>query len=70
VGLKEYAAELSNDEPLWLDFVADCGDGWNSTYAVASALSQERLHLCHEGQAIDLERARILIFGGDLITRV
>jgi Calcineurin-like phosphoesterase len=67
VGFKDYAAELPNDEPLWLDFVADCDDGWNSTYAVASALSQERLHLSHNGQGIDLERARILIFGGDLV---
>jgi Calcineurin-like phosphoesterase len=67
VGLKDYAAELPHDEPLWLDFVADCGDGWNSTYAVASALSQESLHLSHNGQTFDLERARILIFGGDLV---
>jgi hypothetical protein len=41
--------------------------GGNSTYAVASALSQERFNLSHKGQEFHLERARILIFGGDLV---
>jgi hypothetical protein len=30
---------------LWLDYVADAGDGFNSTYAVASAVGRETLPL-------------------------
>lgn len=65
----EYAdyGDLGRDN-LWIDFVADTGDGWNSTYAVASTLAQERLHLERpDGQDVLLERGRLLIFGGDLI---
>ena len=28
---------------VWIDYVSDVGDGWNSTYAVAQRLAQERL---------------------------
>src|SRR5262245_4230871 len=36
---------------FWLDYVADLGDGWNSTYAVARAIAENP--------------GRVLIFGGD-----
>ncbi|MEZ5288258.1 MAG: hypothetical protein R2712_26350 [Vicinamibacterales bacterium] len=32
-------------EELWLDFIADTGDGWNSTYAVAYAAAQRALRV-------------------------
>ena len=28
------------DAPFWFDFVADCGDGWNPTFAVASSIAR------------------------------
>jgi hypothetical protein len=40
-------------EPLWIDFVADCGDGWNSTYTVAHAVGQERLQVVVPDQLAD-----------------
>jgi hypothetical protein len=39
----DYAANLPQGEDLWIDYVADCGDGWNSTYAVASELAKDQL---------------------------
>ncbi|HEX5633985.1 MAG TPA: metallophosphoesterase, partial [Gemmatimonadales bacterium] len=51
-------------EELWLDYVADTGDGWNSTYAVAWALAQPTLAL-PDGSA--LPRADVLVFGGDQV---
>ena len=33
-------ADYSSRAELWLDYVADTGDGWNSTYAVAHSLAQ------------------------------
>lgn len=48
-------------DELWFDFVADVGDGWNSTFAIASLLAQERLEM--GGRA--LPRGRFLLFGGD-----
>ena len=46
---------------LWLDYLADTGDGWNPTYAVASLVARPEL----EVGGTRLERGRILILGGD-----
>jgi len=50
---------------FWLDYVADTGDGWNSTYAVAETLAQPTLELEHEGRRESLAAGRVLVFGGD-----
>ncbi len=46
---------------MWVDFVADLGDGFDATYAIACLLAQETLkvdgHLTHRGQ--------VLVMGGD-----
>jgi hypothetical protein len=51
-------------DELWLDYVCDTGDGWNSTYAVAYAAAQPALALA-DGEA--LPRADVLVFGGDQV---
>lgn len=48
---------------FWFDFVADNGDGWNPTYAVARLLAQPHLNV--EGAAEPLPFGRLLIMGGD-----
>ncbi|TSC26553.1 metallophosphoesterase [Corallococcus sp. Z5C101001] len=53
-------------EELWLDYVADLGDGWNSTYAVASSVMAPELDL--EDPTGQVHRTRggdVLVFGGD-----
>ncbi len=50
-------------DELWLDYAADLGDGWNSTYSIARLLAAEALTV--EGCDAPLPRGRILIFGGD-----
>jgi hypothetical protein len=48
---------------FWVDYVSDLGDGWNSTYSVATAMAQPSLRLgddvTHPG--------RVLVFGGDCV---
>ncbi len=51
---------VQRDE-LWIDYVSDLGDGWNSTYAVAYHLAQKELQM--DGQT--LPRGQVLIMGGD-----
>ena len=48
-------------EQLWFDYVADLGDGFDSTYTIATALAQESLTLDN----IVLSRGRFLLMGGD-----
>jgi Calcineurin-like phosphoesterase len=49
---------------LWVDFVADLGDGFEATYAMALLLAAEKLKV--RGVAEELPAGQILIFGGDL----
>ena len=35
--------DRSDQDELWLDYVSDLGDGFNSTYTVARLLAQEKL---------------------------
>jgi hypothetical protein len=51
------------DGELWLDYVADLGDGFNATYSVAHLLAQPRLTV--DGH--DLPRGQVLLMGGDLV---
>jgi hypothetical protein len=49
---------------IWLDFVADLGDGFDSTYTIASLLAQKDLSFETVGR---LPRGRILVLGGDQV---
>lgn len=46
---------------VWVDYVADLGDGFNSTYAVAYLIGQQELKIGND----KLPRADCLIMGGD-----
>jgi hypothetical protein len=54
-------------EELWLDFVCDTGDGWNSTYAIAYAAAQRALEVLGPNGPVTLPRGDLLVFGGDEI---
>ena len=54
---------LNSEGDFWFDYVADCGDGWDSTYGVAYALSQPLLRV----DAQNMHRGRLLVLGGDLV---
>jgi len=57
---------------IWIDYVGDVGDGWNSTYAVAHYLADPAGLTFNyteretgEKKSAKTERGEILIFGGD-----
>ena len=49
---------------LWVNFVADLGDGFEATYAMALLLAAEKLKV--RGVPEELPAGQMLIFGGDL----
>ncbi|HEY0453410.1 metallophosphoesterase [Actinophytocola sp.] len=55
--------EHATGDELWLDFVADLGDGFDATYSVASLLAAAELR--PEGVTEPLPRGKILVMGGD-----
>lgn len=71
----DYSTELARTEfdfeavkdakrsEIWIDYVADVGDGWNSTYAVAYKLAQPTIEIPEIPKL--LERGEVLILGGD-----
>jgi hypothetical protein len=51
---------------LWVDFIADTGDGGNATFAVARAALAAQLQVNDGAQTHALPEADVLLFGGDL----
>jgi Calcineurin-like phosphoesterase len=54
-------------DEIWIDYVADVGDGWDSTYAVAYYLTRPELSFDEKDRKITTRRADILVFGGDQV---
>ena len=63
-------------EEIWIDFVSDTGDGFNSTYSVADLVSQSlkvklNPNFTSDGNAgitdWELPAGRLLLFGGDQV---
>ncbi len=59
--------DCSEAPELWLDYVADLGDGWNPTYTIARLLATEELDLEWDGERHRTERGRVLVMGGDQV---
>ena len=55
-------------DSIWIDYVGDVGDGWNSTYAVAYNLALDGITFpnpTNAAQPYKTVRGEILVFGGD-----
>lgn len=58
---------FSDREEFWFDFMADTGDGGNSTYSIARLLAQPSLRSKNKLKEYkDLPRGTLLVIGGDL----
>src|SRR5882672_3926696 len=55
----DYSAAANGD--FWFDYMADTGDGWDSTFHMAELVSQENIELAGE----KLPRGTFLLLGGD-----
>ena len=64
--------DFSAKKELWFDFIADTGDGGNSTYTISRLLAQREIKIDpsqKEEYKIDLDilkRGDLLLIGGDL----
>ncbi|XP_048130397.1 uncharacterized protein LOC115757389 isoform X3 [Rhodamnia argentea] len=57
---------FSQRDDFWFDFMADTGDGGNSSYSVARLLAQPSLHVPTSDSVLSLPRGNLLLIGGDL----
>ena len=53
----------NRNQDIWLDYIADTGDGWNSTYAMARLLAEDSLQFGPD----KLPRADVVVMGGDQV---
>lgn len=60
-------AHYTQRDGIWVDFISDTGDGFNSTYSVALLAAQKSLEVIDEDKKITLPRSKILVLGGDQI---
>jgi hypothetical protein len=56
--------QLGDGNTVWVDYVADLGDGFDSTYAIASLISAPSIELPEVGK---LPAAKLLVMGGDQV---
>ena len=76
------AASFKNHEELWIDYVSDTGDGFNSTFSIARLVSEQNLKLALKKNystdnpddnvdlyknGIETQPGNIIIFGGDQV---
>ncbi|MBA3550393.1 MAG: hypothetical protein H0T76_28290 [Nannocystis sp.] len=55
-------------EEIVLDYIADTGDGWDPTYAIAYTATRPQLELeAPDGQRHSTRRGEVLVFGGDQV---
>ncbi|THV29992.1 metallophosphoesterase [Glycomyces paridis] len=65
-GREQGVFDHSGAEELWLDYVADVGDGFNATYSIAYLMAQDHLDVTDPvGGAVRLPRGSVLVMGGD-----
>ena len=64
----DYSAPVraTQERGFWVDYVADAGDGWNPTYAVARAAASD-FKVTAAGESQPTCRGRLLVLGGDLV---
>jgi hypothetical protein len=56
-------ADHAEDKELWIDYIADLGDGFDATYSMAYLLAQDTIEV-NDGV---LPRAQVLVLGGDQV---
>ncbi|MEJ3745862.1 hypothetical protein WEI85_21535 [Actinomycetes bacterium KLBMP 9797] len=62
------ARDAGEQSELWLDFVADLGDGFDATYTVATLLARDKLEVNDTaGTKQMLPRGSLLVLGGDAV---
>ncbi len=62
----EKVHDFSQGQECWFDYIADLGDGWNATYAMASLVGAPKLTVQDTNrQPLETPRGALLIMGGD-----
>lgn len=53
----------TNDDEIWIDYLSDLGDGFDSTFTMAHLISRDTLNI----EGTELPRGSIVVLGGDQV---
>jgi len=61
--------DYSEKDEIWLDYISDTGDGFDSTYTMASLIAKDNLTFAYSGNTspVSITRGKVLIMGGDQV---
>lgn len=61
--------DYSDRSEIWLDYISDTGDGFDSTFTMASLMAKDNLTVSQSDTAppVSLTRGKVLIMGGDQV---
>ena len=62
---KSQIRDYTEQDEIWIDYIADLGDGWNPTYTMAKLLVRDELEF--DGLDESTKRGQLLIMGGDQV---
>lgn len=67
--IRDYSRRANDDGDFYFDFVADTGDGWDSTYSIASLMARDQLVARNpdDGALLTLPRGDFVVLGGDQV---
>jgi hypothetical protein len=59
--------DYSAADDLWFDYIADLGDGFDSTYAMARLIAKKTLRVASESKSVETQRGKFVVLGGDQV---
>ncbi|MEZ4805016.1 MAG: metallophosphoesterase [Bacteroidia bacterium] len=64
---EEVYNDYNTNEEIWVDYISDTGDGFDSTFTMAKLISYDEITVNQNNQEKILPRGKILVFGGDQV---
>ena len=64
---KEVYRDLSNQDDVWIDYMSDTGDGFNSSYSMFHLLSKDYIDVDIDGKSQRLPKGHAVVLGGDQV---
>lgn len=59
--------DYSAADDLWFDYIADLGDGFDATYAMARLLAKPTLRVASDTKSVETKRGKFVVLGGDQV---
>ncbi|MBC7450370.1 MAG: metallophosphoesterase [Cytophagales bacterium] len=64
----DYSSTVKREGGIWIDYISDTGDGFNSTNSIAASLAAKELRVqTNKGVELILPKSKVIVMGGDQV---